>query len=322
MSDDQEIIFEGPDGPISVTVDAWAEGTGLAQAALGPIEDQKLYSGTLWHYTNVTNAKLILESGRMWATDCDYLNDPSETRGLALMTSAVAQKRMLADPNPVNSTLNSICDLATIQLWTTYVISFSTRANDLSQWRYYGDDGAGYALGFDASKMGGTVAVDGLPGDQSALLVRCEYPFREDLEAVANQLLDAAAGTLAPGIIPATQLMANLILGYGFAIGGPKYKPPGFEGESEVRLVALMQPRQIGVLDKRHFPGRRVRARRGMFVPYVEADLADSLTQIVGGPKLFNDDKERALYGLQSLVDGAGVPDMQVSLDPQPYRGA
>jgi hypothetical protein len=107
------------------------------------------------HYTDDNGLRGILKSGKLWLTDVFYLNDPSELRygvGIAVETLARAaaggpleQQIFAQDFRKYENGAEGAAHF--------FVLSFSEKGNDLSQWRAYADNGRGYSLGFDGPAL-------------------------------------------------------------------------------------------------------------------------------------------------------------------------
>ncbi len=110
---------------------------------------------TVYHYTNDTGLRGILEGGHIWLTDIFSLNDPSELRhGLSRVVIILNEK---AASGPAESKLFAkqfgSLDEALHRSAHYFVCSFSEAGDDLGQWRAYADNGRGYALGFDTQAL-------------------------------------------------------------------------------------------------------------------------------------------------------------------------
>jgi hypothetical protein len=98
-----------------------------------------------------------LEAGQVWLTDIFNLNDPSEVcHGFSHAINILKSK--VADGPPERKTfsedLEGFFQQGGIQRSGHYFMcSFSSCGDDLGQWRAYGDNGRGYALGFDAKAL-------------------------------------------------------------------------------------------------------------------------------------------------------------------------
>ena len=109
----------------------------------------------LYHYTSAAGLLGIVNQQRLRATNFSYLNDSSEiTYGLDLIRQRLAlrigrdetTRKMLSEARDV------LDDFAPLS--ETYVACFSTRRDDLSQWRGYGDNIADrYCLAFKRPQL-------------------------------------------------------------------------------------------------------------------------------------------------------------------------
>jgi hypothetical protein len=110
----------------------------------------------IWHYTSGAALIQIIESGEMWATQMGCLNDASELRHAITLVRRAAEERRgaLTRPSEEDRTFFNVIDeylkpeLA--QTVGQFVACFSTKGDDLSQWRAYSDGEGGYAIGFHA----------------------------------------------------------------------------------------------------------------------------------------------------------------------------
>lgn len=111
----------------------------------------------LYHYTNSSGMRGILDSSRIWATNFRFLNDASEVEyGVALFDEVVQErlnktkdtnfseflKQTLHEAKEYNGTLDC------------YIACFCERDDLLNQWRVYAGSGGGYALGFRTEDIG------------------------------------------------------------------------------------------------------------------------------------------------------------------------
>lgn len=113
----------------------------------------------------------IIESESVWFTDYRHLNDPSElSHGVEVAHDVLTALAERADKR-VGLFLQMIGDLLVPKNFVGnldfYTASFTERRDDLGQWRAYGDNGHGFALGF-APKMFEVVDGGGLqPNEMS-----------------------------------------------------------------------------------------------------------------------------------------------------------
>lgn len=107
--------------------------------------------GLRYHYTDAVGLLGMVQTGRVWATDIRFLNDPSEGSYLPERLLSI----MGSKPSLVTKTERAIIDGIRIALqkprWkhSTYCVSLSRNGDLLSQWRGYGGFGKGYAVGME-----------------------------------------------------------------------------------------------------------------------------------------------------------------------------
>ena len=103
----------------------------------------------LYHYTDQPGLLGITHSWHIWATKIQYLNDMSEF-SLALsmakqyLEEAAAMKRYARHKWYVGMLLRSVESIERINI---FVASFSENRDSLSQWRAYGGENSGFAIG-------------------------------------------------------------------------------------------------------------------------------------------------------------------------------
>jgi len=102
---------------------------------------------TIYHYTDLNGLIGILESQTLFSTHINFLNDRKEFQyGLDLIESVLIEsnnavhKKMLAELNKKVENLKNL---------EKYVTCFSRNGDLLSQWRSYGNQGKGVAIGFN-----------------------------------------------------------------------------------------------------------------------------------------------------------------------------
>lgn len=113
----------------------------------------------LYHYTSSRGLLGILEEGRLWATNLEFLNDPSELKHTIALAERLtyAQVIVLSRKEPLFSDLlgkvfHSIDSYA--NSYRFFTTCFCQDGGDtLSQWRAYGDMGTGYSLGFSLQDL-------------------------------------------------------------------------------------------------------------------------------------------------------------------------
>lgn len=113
---------------------------------------------TLWHYTSGAGLIAILRSRAIWTTHISCLNDATEVHyATSLLVSAVEERwaRTKSLPSPdiflYDVLSDRLADDVRLRRW--FVTCFTTKDDDLSQWRAYSGGEGGYAIGFDTAKM-------------------------------------------------------------------------------------------------------------------------------------------------------------------------
>ncbi|MDP3820963.1 MAG: DUF2971 domain-containing protein [Burkholderiales bacterium] len=111
----------------------------------------------LFHYTNSSGMRGILESSRLWATSYRFLNDASEVAyGMNMFESLVQARLPKAQNDVVAEFLGRTAHTANAfdGMFDCYIACFCERDDLLNQWRVYANTGGGYALGLKASEIG------------------------------------------------------------------------------------------------------------------------------------------------------------------------
>jgi hypothetical protein len=101
---------------------------------VGFLQDQSTpQPDVLWHYTNAAGFLGIFRSGKLWATNTDYLNDASEMRyARILVLRAVYNSRSGAVGHNEHEMLNLLCDcVGSDATRPVFVASLSAEKNEL-----------------------------------------------------------------------------------------------------------------------------------------------------------------------------------------------
>lgn len=287
----------------------------------GPLESKDVSEPkVLYHYTSTEGMYGIISDGCLWATDASYLKDASELiNGLELVdeilnvVDTTTTEWLEPTREFVRGTSKAIKAVFVDELYA-YIVSFSTEADLLSQWRAYsGPKGSvGYALGFDRSLL-----------DRQT--EQCETPF--DLEAVAygieqqrHAIILASANsqikTLDEIVSIAAELQDNeptlalqsrtrevwrqLIIDVGKTVA--RFKDGYFSEEREWRLIGCedrtskrsnveFRTSELGLTPYIRFP---IRQEQGTNSPLVEVRVGPS------------PDPDRAVDAVRRLLDAKG----------------
>src|SRR5213075_2111995 len=123
----------------------WMADTQLLQLFLDvlnccpPAVSSSIAPPMLWHYTTAAGVECILSQRYLRATNFSFLNDPSELqygRGLVVDMVRGARDASRGMPRRFFSRVLHLFELEASE--EIYVVSFTEREDDLSQWRAYG----------------------------------------------------------------------------------------------------------------------------------------------------------------------------------------
>jgi hypothetical protein len=114
----------------------------------------------VWHYTDFKGLQGILD-GEIWASSVAYLNDTEESRHAVKIAAAVLEEERETlscfkdvDAPPATGAFDPLVKFfREIDGKNTFVSSFSSKSDDLSQWRAYGGAGPSFAIGFDPRRL-------------------------------------------------------------------------------------------------------------------------------------------------------------------------
>lgn len=254
---------------------------------------QQIMVGTpdeFWHYSSVDAMNTILETSTFWATDIDFLNDPEEGRLLWQAADGFAN-RVQATPEfaidgGVRAALLQACSRDTVSKWAfpsrAYVVCFSEEGDSLNQWRLYGREGLGCAIGISRDAVVEALKVPAKEYDLQWRLARIAYGTAAAHAFVAGAFAKVLQDTLAACARAATtdeQLaivhQSRVILGVSLHLGSAFFKSEHYAHEKEVRLF-LFRPAQ----------DERFRTAGTTLIPYVTSAVGlDSLIGVRCGPR-------------------------------------
>jgi hypothetical protein len=277
-------------------------------------------TGLLYHYCDAPALLNILKHRKVWATSTKYLNDTTE---LLTFTSAMRHHADKHRNTPAGETLADMVDFYWISSDTCqtqtigmdrFACCFSTDGDLLSQWRAYGNNGRGYAIGFDPR------GIAGLAETPMMSLRRMTYG-----DGIEGELVDDLFARFAPvianhlGILDSTgwgtvHTRNWLSMRFGECLLGmaEEVKHAAFAEEKEWRLYGRGQDVDFRVsLDR--------------IVPYKQLDLTSHsrpgllpIGEIVIGPRLNYDEAVMSLMSYGSALGyGTGITFRQ---SRAPYR--
>ncbi|MBV9378878.1 MAG: DUF2971 domain-containing protein [Alphaproteobacteria bacterium] len=283
----------------------------------------------LYQYTDWKGLCGIIESQSVWFTDYRHLNDPSElAHGVDVADDVLTALAHGADRR-VGLFLQMVGDLLIPKNFVGsldfFTASFTKQRDDLSQWRAYGNNGRGFALGF-SPRMFEVVDGAGLEPNEISFLGPVLYD-RQAIFARHQRAIAAAASIFLAAAEAHGGLMADKRVGIPFIrrmadelIASPLIwncitsKHIGYESEREVRLVLMGQTCKLA-------PYVRTRLRGSERVPYVahpfRVQEPGAIFEIVVGPSAASDAKER----VDQMLKSHGLANVSVTRSEIPYRG-
>jgi len=105
----------------------------------------------LYHYTDLNGLTGILQNKGFWVSEAKYLNDKEELYNgcnltIELIKSLINKKRYSSFQEVL---LKTISLLKNNEFKNYFITSFSSKADDLEQWRAYSKNGNGVCIGFN-----------------------------------------------------------------------------------------------------------------------------------------------------------------------------
>jgi hypothetical protein len=103
----------------------------------------------LWHYTDWSGLRGIVDSRQVWATHYTYLNDTGE-----LIRALTITKDMFSrDLAYLQTAIDAVAAGDENETPQLFIASFSEAFDSLEQWRAYSGGSIGFALAFDAKQL-------------------------------------------------------------------------------------------------------------------------------------------------------------------------
>jgi hypothetical protein len=330
-------------------------------------------SGRVYHYGSARTLLGVVEDGVLWASEAAGLNDVAEIRGgWDFIGNWLDEQPCAEDPWYVDdewqwnedfdwsrqairlarsltpgagSTKNERRRALARTATQTFVLCASTRGDDANQWRLYGGEGRGYAIGLDASVplavLGDEASVpESLKSASIAAFFgnavqvtpwlhvlytkrQRDQALRELVEHIADEIKEFAQKSVAASDEAVEAMGESLEDDARAHLERIAWliKSPGFEGENEVRVVVTaFAPRshlhfresQVGIV--RFYKLVGVEKRTWGVVWHQKGDLPDlgslkagrpPVTDVRMGPLLPSSNKE----AVRALLKQHGLPD-------------
>ena len=256
----------------------------------------------IYHYTDINGLLGMIETGKIWATHVSRLNDSIEYHHGIKGVVDYGRNAMLASSKPLVEKI-----LSEFRRVETYVASYSTKHDLLSQWRSYSGGKVGYCLGLATN---GIATLD----DSTPLLEPVIYEDSLAQQVISmmvsqvdeylqnNQFGEVEVGFLI-GIVGGT--LANLAC---------TIKHPKFKEENEYRQFYQLGATSLQ-LEKKF--------RNGRFglTPYVEVPFIEEgrlpLKSVTIGPC---QDAKIEMYAVKTLLEKHSYTNVEVLVSEIPLR--
>lgn len=238
----------------------------------------------LFHYTDVTAVKSILDANKLWLTDMRFLNDSQEmNHGIEHVLGVVKSARIQNNLNPegakeaTNFVVSSLGEHVDVMMDFNpiFVCSFSKKLDLLSQWRAYGN----YAIEFCADSIGHHLSECAYEASDKA-----GQAYEESLVAlkIIGRAMQSNSGHPPPLALEAYSVLIKI---------AATFKHESFSEEQEVRIIVEKTDYEHPLL---------FRGRSGLLIPYVEVPIPfESIKAIHIGPMR---DQELAYRSMQMFV--------------------
>jgi Protein of unknown function (DUF2971) len=256
----------------------------------------------IYHYTDINGLLGMIVTGKIWATHVSRLNDSSEYHHGIKVVADCVRNAMPASSKPLVDKI-----LSELKRVETYVASYSTKHDLLSQWRSYSGGKVGYCFG---------LATDGIAtlDDSTPLLEPVIYK-----DSLAQQVISRMVNRV-------DEYLQNSQFGeaeVGFLLGmvggilanlACTIKHPKFEEENEYRQ--FYQPGATSLQLEKKF-------RNGRFglTPYVEVPFKEEgrlpLRSVTIGPC---QDAELEMYTVKTLLEKYSYTNVEVLVSEIPLR--
>jgi len=266
----------------------------------------------LYHYTDLDSLSGIFQTRTLWLSKISTMNDTSE---IAL---AVRHFKRCVDAHAKESERDEAvflqhvaAQLEGFRRTNICVASFCEEEDQLNQWRSYGADGRGIALGFPSSRL------DKLATEHGLRLVPCVYEPELHVRIVEDLL--AMLLTEYRKELPGDEAQRDRLVerfNGAFLMAAPIIKDHHFAQEREWRLVSTPRP----ISDPRitaSLTGRKASVKFVLPLAAEDESHPEIFSSLIIGPTL---DPESVADAIEVLADRRGFRLPQVHISDIPYR--
>jgi hypothetical protein len=301
-----------------------------SKAALQARESATNIVSPLYHYTDAAGVKGIIERQQVWFTHYMHLNDPSELRFGMDIARSVLNEIAGDEPSPKRFFCKCVEDIYRPENFHSniefYLASFSRERDDLGQWRAYGANGRGYAIGLAPHLFAIEDKPDRRPHENVFVspvvygegeTIKLIRPAIERAVILVEQVADENPDLMEDRSIrkPFVREMTNQLIASALIPASLIAKHQAYAHENEVRLMILGPEATLR-------PYIETRTRASEIVPYIRSDMPirnDGIVEIVAGPAA----GDAGVTGLKTFLRLQGLDaDSLVRSSTIPYRPA
>ena len=266
----------------------------------------------LFHYTDLDGIAGILNSRYLWMSKVSTLNDTSEVNLAVQHFKVLAHEAAASLATDEAKLLQEAAEeLEHVRRTNICVGSFCEEEDQLGQWRSYGNDGRGIAIGFASA------ALAQIARRHQVRLVRCVYRPEQHVQItkdLAALLLEAYRGERPTSKEAWKDLIGRFVS--TFLLIAPVIKDSHFGLEREWRLVSLPRPVDDPNLTA-VFAGNQASVR--FILPLCEENArdVDVISSILIGPTV---DPENIADAVDVLARHRGFRIPAIRHSRVPYR--
>ena len=266
----------------------------------------------LYHYTDLDSLSGIFQTRTLWLSKISTMNDTSEIAlAVAHFKRGVEAHAKESERDEAVFLQHVAAQLEGFRRTNICVASFCEEEDQLNQWRSYGADGRGIALGFQSSRL------DRLAEDHGLRLVPCVYQPDLHVRIVDDLLamLLAEYRKRPPADDAERDRLVERFNGT-FLMVAPIIKDHHFAQEREWRLVSTPRP----ITDPRitaSLSGKKASVKFVLPLAPEDESHPEIFSSLIIGPTL---DPESVADAIEVLADRKGFRLPKVHISDIPYR--
>ena len=247
---------------------------------------ERRYKKTVFHYTDDAAMVEILKTGKLRLTDFTELNDPQEIEyGIRIARDVMAAEVEKGDDwvAAFGEMFQRVFKEGARDTTRAFVLSMSTAPDELSQWRAYGQNGAGYRFGFKPALLNKAFHHPNAKPGGFFLVQYDKQKLNRQLHRIIRRAITTvvAIGKIRrdEDMMLAKEVLARCV--FSVLVTALHFKHPAYRAEQEYRYILLEN------LDSK-VEGIQKRGRRSALVDYIELDWRshheEALVEIMSGP--------------------------------------